>query len=310
MNLKQFLNKIRKILKEPQKRILYPLFKKMIFWLPDELYLKILHLMILKRKLDLNNPSTFNEKLQWLKLHDHNPLYIKLVDKYEVRKYVRNKIGEKYLIPILGVWDSFDEINFKQLPDQFVLKCTHDSGSVIICKDKSTLDIKAVKKKIDYSIKRNYYYVGREWPYKFVKPRIIAEEYLEEVPGEDLKDYKLFCFHGKPKIIEVDIDRYKDHKRNLYSTKWRYIPVQLKYPTHPEIVIDKPENLERMLTLASELAGKFPHVRVDFYSVHSTIFFGEMTFYHGSGFNKITPLEFSYKMGSWIHINPQKTLRR
>ena len=275
-------------------------------WMSDSFYLKMIFRAKLGYSLDLKNPKTFNEKLQWLKLYDCNPLYTQLVDKYEVRKFVAEKIGEEYLIPLLGVWDRFEDIDFDALPSQFVLKCTHDSGSVVICKDKTAFDIKVAQNKLNKCLKRNFYYVGREWPYKDVKPRIICEKYMEDESGAELKDYKIFCFNGMPKIIQVDFDRFTNHKRNLYDVEWNYIPVSIQYPTDQNNIVNKPEKLEKMLNFAKILSKNIPHVRVDFYSIHDKIYFGELTFTHGSGYENFEPEEFGLQMGSWLELPREK----
>lgn len=268
--------------------------------IPDCLYLKIHTLISLGYWPDLKNPKLFNEKLQWLKLHDRNPLYTKLVDKYEVKNIVSEKIGDEYIIPTLAVWNTFDEIDFDTLPDKFVLKCTHDSGGVVIVKDKQSLNLKNVEKKINECMSLNYYWLGREWAYKNVKPRIIAEEYIEPEGSGDLRDYKFFCFNGKVMLIQVDFDRFSEHKRNIYDTKWNYIPAFIHYPTHPEIKISCPENLDEMILIAEKLSHKIPFLRVDLYNVNGHIYFGELTFYHGSGFEIIRPESFEYQLGEYI----------
>ena len=187
----------------------------------DARYLKMLYKVKTGDSLHLDNPQSLNEKLQWLKIHDRKPTYQTMVDKYEVRKIIAEKVGNEYLIPLLGVWNSFDEIDFEKLPDQFVLKCTHDSGGLAICKDKSRFDIAAARKKINHCMRRNYYLNTREWPYKYVKPRIIAEQYMVDESGWDLKDYKVFCFNGKPDYIEVDFNRSIKHKLNPYDFDWK-----------------------------------------------------------------------------------------
>nr|MDE6606472.1 glycosyl transferase [Lachnospiraceae bacterium] len=216
--------------------------------IPSKYYLSYLYKKITGEKLNLKNPISFNEKLQWLKLYDKNPSYTNLVDKYAVREYVKEKIGDKYLIPLLGgPWHSVDEIDFEALPDQFVLKCTHDSGSVIICEDKSKFDIDAAKKKLNRCLKIKFFYLAREWPYKNVLPAIIAEKYMTDETGYELKDYKVFTFNGVPKLIQVDYDRFQNHKRNLYNTEWEYLPTQIQYPTDSSIKIERPKRLEEML---------------------------------------------------------------
>jgi len=274
--------------------------------IPSKYYLSYLYKKLSGETLNLKNPASYNEKLQWLKLYDKNPLYTKLVDKYAVREYVKEKIGDEYLIPLLGgPWYSVDEIDFDTLPDKFVLKCTHDSGSVIICKDKSKFDINAAKKKLGKCLKIKFFYLAREWPYKNVPPAIIAEKYMVDETGYELKDYKIFTFNGIPKLIQVDYDRFQGHKRNLYNTKWEYLPIQIQYPTDPSVKIDCPKKLDEMLEAAGKLANGLVHVRVDLYSIEDQLYFGEMTFYHGGGFEKFTPKGFEYEMGRWLEL-PKK----
>jgi hypothetical protein len=260
--------------------------------IPDDEYLRMMYRIHMKKELNLDNPQTFNEKLQWLKLYDRKPEYTAMADKYEVRKFVAEKIGEEYLIPLLGVWDRFEDIDFNKLPNQFVLKCNHDSGSVVICKDKNTFDLEAAKTKLNNSLTQNYYYFAREWPYKNIKPRIIAEKYMVDESGVELKDYKMFCFNGEPKYIQVDFDRFIKHKRNIYDTEWNYIPVSVQYPTDPEKVINKPSKLGEMLSLARILSKNIPHVRVDFYHIENAplILFAEFAFYNDAGFGKFGSL--------------------
>lgn len=276
---------------------------KGMFPVSDKWYLEKLFFRATGCKLDLKNPRTFNEKLQWLKLYDRKPEYTQMVDKYEVKKLVAQKIGEEYIIPTLGVWEKFDRIDFDRLPQQFVLKCTHDSGSVIVVKDKSQFDRKAAKKKLDSALKRNFYYWGREWPYKNVKPRIIAEKYMTDESGTELKDYKIFNFDGKPEFIQVDYNRFVEHRRNLYSTDWKYMEKAIQYATDPSVQIQKPQKLDEMLDLAKKLSAGIPHVRTDFYSIDGgKIYFGELTFYHGSGFEKFDPEEFGVECGNMIKL--------
>ena len=270
--------------------------------MPDDVYLSRMFKAKVGYPLNLTSPKTFNEKLQWLKLHDRKPIYTTMVDKYAVKDYVASIIGEQYIIPTLGVWDNFDDIDFDALPNQFVLKCTHDSGGLVICKDKSKLDIKKAKKKINKSLHRNYYYMFREWPYKDVKPRIIAEKYMEDESGYELKDYKVFNFDGEPKMIQVDYGRFSRHMRNLYTTDWKYIEASIEYPTDPKYIIEKPEALEKMLELARTLSKGISHARTDFYSIDEKLYFGEITFYHGSGFEKFTPKSFENQISSWLKL--------
>ena len=276
--------------------------------LSDEEYLKRMFKARKGYELDLSNPQTFNEKIQWLKLYDHNPLYTTMVDKYAVKEYVASIIGEQYIIPTLGVWNRFEDIEFDLLPNQFVLKCTHDSGGVVIVKDKSKFNLNAARKKLNQSLKRNYYYFGREWPYKGVKPRIIAEQYLTDESGIELKDYKIHVFNGIPKLIQIDFDRFSEHKRNIYNCEWEYIDLEIRYPTDSNKKIKRPEKLEEMLQVATHLSNRIPYIRVDLYSVFDEILFGELTFYHGSGYERIIPEAYDYEMGTWIHL--PSTLKR
>lgn len=278
------------------------LIKKISHIVPDKLYISLRYAAKHKKFPDFKNPKTFNEKLQWMKLYNRRPEYTVMVDKYEVKKYIADRIGEEYLIPTLGVWDKFDDIDFEKLPDAFVLKCTHNSGGLVLCQDKSKLDIQAAKKKINASLSENYYWYSREWPYKNVKPRIIAEPYMVDESGTELKDYKIFNFHGVPKIIEVDYNRFIGHKRNLYTTDWNYMDVRIHYPNDPTVQIAKPVCLDQLLELAGKLSDGIPHVRTDFYVINGKIYFGELTFFHGAGWDKFTPESFGEEMGSWLTL--------
>ncbi len=225
-----------------------------------------------------------------------------MADKYAVKKYVADKIGKEHIIPTLGVWDRFDDIDFDQLPDQFVLKCTHDSGGLIICKDKANLNVRAARKKINRCLRCNYYWRGREWQYKNIKPRIIAEQYMTDESGTELKDYKIFNFDGIPKLIQVDYGRFVEHRRNLYTTDWRYINASFEYPTDPAQQIDRPKQLDKMLELACTLSAGIPHVRTDFYCIDDRIYFGELTFYPEGGFGRFYPEKLGEEMGRWLKM--------
>lgn len=267
----------------------------------DEEYLQGLWRAVMGEKLELDHPRTFNEKLQWLKLHDRRPEYTMMVDKYRVRDFVREKLGEEYLIPLLGVWDVPEDIDFTALPNQFVLKCNHNSGlGMCICTDKSKLDINRVKTDLHKGLAQDYYLTGREWSYKNVPRKIVAEKYMVDESGIELKDYKIFCFNGEPKLIQVDFDRFKGHKRNLYSLDWQYIEGEIEFPTDPEHQIARPDCLEQMLDAARILSRGIPHVRTDFYCIKGQVYFGELTFYHGSGCEHMRPMELGRKMGDWL----------
>lgn len=260
------------------------------------------------KKLNLKNPQTFNEKLQWLKLYNRNPEYTKMVDKYEVKKYVADKIGEEYIIPTLGVWNKFEEIDFDTLPQQFVLKTTHDSGGVVICRDKSSFDYEAAKKKLNTSLKNNFYYMGREWPYKNVKPRIIAEKYMEDSATKELRDYKLFAFDGVVKALFIASDRQNPNE----DTKFDFFDSNLKHLDftngHPNATVTPamPESFEEMKKLAEKLSEKIPHLRCDFYEINGKVYFGELAFFHWSGFTPFNPDEWDKTFGDWLKL-PEKS---
>ena len=222
----------------------------------DDEYLKRLFRYKLGYELDLINPKTFNEKLQWLKLYDRRPEYTTMVDKYEVKAYVAERIGDQYIIPTFGVWNHFDDIDFDILPNQFVLKCTHDSGGLAICKDKAKWNKAAAKRRLEKSLKRNYYYVGREWPYKNVKPRIIAEQYMEDDTTHELRDYKFFSFDGVAKALFIASDRQavgEDTKFDFFDMKFRHLPFTNGHP-NASIPPARPETFEDMKALAEKLS--------------------------------------------------------
>ena len=299
------MGRIKTFLKKPQYFITSPASKGWLDWIPDSLYLKLLYRVIMGEKCNLKNPTTYNEKLQWLKLHDRKQEYSDMVDKFEVRKIIEKTIGGEYLIPCYGVYQSFDEIDFTGLPDKFVLKCTHDSGSVIICEDKSKFDIEAAKQSINAAMKRNYYSTYREWPYKFVKPRIIAEKYMVDESGDDLKDYKVLCFNGVARFIEVHENRFtdkKEHTQTFYDRNWNKLNIVQECLTSINEERKAPSNLDKMLELSEKLAKDMYHARVDWYIINEKIFFGEITFYDGSGFEKFVNQEDDVYFGSLIKL--------
>lgn len=272
--------------------------------LPDKIYLQIYYRRIFGRKLNLKEPKTFNEKIQWLKLYDRNPTYSKMVDKYEAKNYVENKIGKEYIIPTLGVWEEFDKINFSELPNQFVLKTTHDSGGVVIVKDKDKMNLVKTKKIIEDSLNNNYYLQGREWPYKNVKHRIIAEKYMVDESGYELKDYKFFCFNGIAKVMFIASDRQntnEETKFDFFDMEFNHLPFTNGHPNSNKIII-KPKSFEKMKKLAEILSEGIPQVRIDFYDINGNIYFGEMTFSHWSGFVPFIPDEWDYRLGSMINL--------
>lgn len=299
MTPKQFINKVRNYIFVHSANA--GLFNS---W-SDEKYLRFLFKRSLGYELNLDNPKTFNEKQQWMKLHDRNPLYTTLVDKYEVKKFISENFGEKYIIPTLGVWNNADEIDFDALPNQFVLKCTHDSGGIVICKDKAALKINAVREKLNKRLKVNYYWSNREWPYKDVEPKIIAEAYLEDNRNDSLNDYKLFVISGKVYCIEVDYNRFVNHQANYYSPGWEFLPFRTSYPSDENHVIEKPERLTEMLELSEKISEKIgtpAFVRVDLYEVHGKIYFGEITFFDDAGFDSFYPAEYDSILGDLMKI--------
>jgi len=273
--------------------------------IPAKLYLKVQYRLRLGYWMDFNNPSTFNEKLLWLKLYDHRPEYIKFVDKYEVKDIVAKIIGKEYVIPTLGVWDNVDDIDFDSLPNQFVLKCTHDSGGLIICKDKRRLDIVNAKKKLKKCMSANYYHEAKEWPYKHVPHRIIAEEYIEPQSGtDDLPDYKFFCFDGKVKALFVATDRQTegvDVKFDFFDSNFNHLPFRQGHD-NADVTPKKPVNFEQMKEAAEKLSTGYPHIRVDFYDHGDKVLFGELTLYHFGGLTPFNPKEWDVKLGDMLTL--------
>jgi len=265
--------------------------------LSDERYLKIIFNKIFKRSLDLNSPKSFNEKLQWLKLYWRDPIAEQCADKYLVREYVKEKGLGNTLNALIDVYDNVDQINFDKLPDQFVLKCTHGSGCNIICKDKNLLNWYDAKKKLSSWMKINYYWPGREWVYKDLKPKIICEKYLEDIKSGELYDYKFLCFSGKPEYIFFCSDRENTVKSDYYNLDWELMDFKGEYPRsnkkHP-----KPEKLSEMVEYAKVLSNGFPFVRVDFYVAEGIVYFGELTFFHHGGFGRYYPENIDYELGN------------
>lgn len=273
----------------------------------DDKYLKYKYQLYIKKKLNLKNPQTFNEKLQWLKIYDRNHQYTQMVDKYEAKKYVASIIGEEYIIPTIGIYNSFDEIDFKKLPNKFVIKCTHDSGGLVVCKDKNKLDKNNAKKKIEKSLKTNYYYCGREWPYKNVKPRIIIEKYMCTKEQKELIDYKFFCFNGNPKIILVCSERFSSNNmcETWFDDKWNFLDI-IESSHRVDKTIKKPINLSKMMEFSKKLSKDIPFVRVDFYEINGKTYFGELTFFPASGFERFEPKEWDYKLGEMLKLPDKK----
>ncbi len=269
----------------------------------DEKFLKMFFRRNMGYEPDLENPKSFSEKLQWLKLHDRKPIYTTMVDKYEAKKYVASIIGEEYIVPTYGVWDHFDDIDFDALPNQFVLKCTHDSGGLVICKDKNKFDFEAAKKKIEKKLSRNYFCIGREWPYKDVQRRIIAETFISDIAQNDTRDYKLLCFNGKVQCFMIVFDRFVNQRANWYDRDGKLLPYgRASSPPDPQRGIEVPPEIEQMVILAEKLSENIPFVRVDFYCVNKKIYFGELTFYPASGLSPFTDEAWDMQLGSWLQL--------
>ncbi len=285
-------NKVKRYLRDPYYALGYDLIKSHPHWMSDKYYLSVLWKMKMGYELDWKHPKTFNEKLQWLKLYDRKPEYTLLVDKYRVKQWVADRIGEQYVIPTLAVYNSVEEIDLELLPNKFVLKCNHDSGSVVICREKSEFNLSAAKQKLGSAMKNNFYSVAREWPYKGVEPCVFAEQYIQDNEGEGLIDYKFFCFNGDPDCVMVCLDRYLGQPKFYFFDKnWRLKRLNYRGKiAAADFSLPIPSNLNEMFELAAVLSKGIPFVRVDFYDVSGCVMFGEMTFFPEGGFdNQILP---------------------
>ena len=278
------------------------LLKKLLRFIPDKLYLQLMYKHHIGKFINFNSPSTFNEKLQWLKLYDKKAAYTYLVDKYKAKKIVADAIGEEHIIRTYGVWDAPEKIDFDMLPNSFVLKWNHDSGSVVICRDKKSFNKDDALAKLQAGKYRSGFWYGREWPYKDVIPCVIAEEFIEGADG-DLPDFKFMCFNGEVKCSFVCTKRFSNEGLHVtfYDRDWQRLPFARKYPTERQDIA-KPEHYEEMVALAEKLSRNIPFVRVDFYDVNGKIYFGEMTFFPGSGFEKFNPPEWDEKIGDWLTL--------
>ncbi len=289
------------------KRIIYDLIAK---YGSDKLYLKFWFHTCMGYWMDFDNPKTFNEKLQWLKLYNRKAEYTTMVDKYSVKNYVAEIIGDEYIIPTIGVWNTFDEIDFDSLPNQFVLKCTHDSGGLVICKNKKQLNKEKARIKIENSLRTDFYMKGREWPYKNVPRRIIAEKYMEDKETGELRDYKFFCFDGEVKAMFIATERQNKNDVTRFDFFDRFFNHIDCVNGHPmaDVPPAKPKNYELMIKLAEQLSKNMPHVRVDFFEANGHVYFGELTFFHQSGAIPMNPFEVDELFGSWLKLPNQKTV--
>lgn len=269
---------------------------------PDKAFQKWDYKIHSGKKLSFKNPQTYNEKLQWLKYYYRNPLQTQLVDKYEVREYIKERFGEENLTKCYGVYDKWEDVDFSKMPEQFVVKCTHDSGSVYICKDKSKFDYDKCKEIITSGLKRNQFYLSREWPYKDVKPRIMIEEFLHDDSSDDLIDYKFLCFDGVVRRVFTISDRQKNHGgpyEDFFDLRWKSLPIKHTYD-NAKNPPPKPIHFDRMVECATILSEGLPHVRVDFFEANGKMYFGEMTFFDSGGRKPFTPDSVDREMGEWI----------
>lgn len=272
--------------------------------IPDKIYLYIKFYCRMGKRLHLKHPKTYSEKLQWLKLYGRRPIDTLLSDKYTVKNYISKVIGSEYVIPLLGVWNRFEDIDFDSLPNQFVLKCTHDSGGIVVCTDKSRLDISAAKSIINRGMKHNFYVYSRERAYKDIPRRIIAEEYKEDKETQELRDYKFFCFNGEPKALFIASDRQKkdeETKFDFFDMDYNHLPFTNGHP-NAKTPPAKPKCFDEMKDLAAKLSKGIVHVRVDFYEVDGQVYFGEMTYSHWGGMTPFIPEEWDSIFGSWIKL--------
>ena len=270
--------------------------------LPDKGYVFLDYIRKLHTIPDLKQPKSFNEKLQYIKLYDHNPKYTKMVDKLAMREIIKEKIGEGYTVPVLGIWNSFDEIDFNTLPERFVLKCNHDSGSYIICPDKGSLDLDKAKKKISVALKHDYYYQNREWIYKDIKPLVFAEQFLTDNETDFLWDYKCFCFNGKPRLMYIEKEAADNKTAAFFDMDKNFLDLEIDDP-RPSVPPVLPDCFDSMKDISAILSEGIPFLRVDFFCIKGKIYVGEMTFFHDGGFAKIREQEWNLKMGSWIDLS-------
>lgn len=307
MGIKKLLHKMKTMPGRIPMNILYYHALWLNKLIPDEMYVRMIYRVQFGKKLDLDDPKTFNEKLNWAKLYDRNPEYTKMVDKIAVRDYIEAKLGPGYAVPLLGIYKSFDEIPFDNLPDQFVIKTNHDSAGYVICKDKKTFDIESAKKKLNKHLARNYFWMGREWPYKNIKPQLLVEEYMQDGDKEDLNDWKFYCANGKPFLFYTTFERGSKRglSMNYYNMDGSRIPVRhCNYPNYDGDLV-RPENFEEMVRIAEKLSEGISFVRVDLYEVNGKVYFGELTFFPGCGIEGVIPDDYDRIWGDMIGL-PEK----
>lgn len=307
MSIKQKLTTAVRLGTDSDFRFWYAAYHGWLSRMNDERFLRRMYQIRMGKELNLTDPKDYTEKLQWLKLYDRRPEYTTMVDKYLAKRYVAEKIGEEYVVPLYGVWNNAKDIDFEQLPDRFVLKVTHNSGGIVICKDKSMLDRKAVIGLLDSMLKENYFDRNREWPYKDIKPRIIAEAYLEDSRSAELRDYKFFTFNGVPKVLYIAQGRGKNTPTvaDFFDMDFNHLPFTIDHDM-ASIPPEKPECFEEMKRLATVLGEGVPQLRVDFYEADGKVYFGEMTFFHCSGMAQFHPESWNRTFGDWIVLPPKQ----
>ena len=301
------MNKYLRIVVDPKFRFSVLASHGKLQYLSDKDFLKKLYRLSFGKELNLEDPKTFNEKLQWLKLYDRKPIYTTMVDKFASKQYVSERIGEEYIVPALGgPWYSFDEIDFDALPDKFVLKTNHDSGGVMLCRDKATFDKEKARGFFERHLNKNYFWSCREWPYKNVKPCIFAEELMKDGDRDYLPVYKIMCFNGEPRIIQtIQNDKQPNESIDYFDTEWQVLPLRQNFP-NSGCPLERPERLEKMLSLSRELSKDHAFIRVDWYVINGKVYFSEFTFYSDAGFAAFHPEKWDLIMGSWITL-PEKT---
>ena len=283
------------------------LFRKLSRLIPDRIYLQIVYFKHFRKFINFNNPKNFNEKIQYLKLKYRSNELTEMADKYKVKQYVSKLIGNEYVIPTLGVWSTTEEINFNELPKKFVLKCNNDSGGVVICKDKQALNIEETKKFLNSRLNNNGFWYGREWPYKNIKPCIIAEKYMENNGQNELIDYKFFCFNGQPKVVLVCSERFASNNmcKTYFDENWNLLNI-MEANHRIDKEQKKPQSFEKMKTISQKLAKGMPFVRIDFYEIEGSLYFGEITFFPASGLEKFKPEKWNNIFGDMIDISKYK----
>ncbi len=282
--------------------------KKCAYVLPDKAYLNLRYFLTFRRFPNWKDPKTYNEKLQWLKLHDHDPRYHPMADKAAVKDYVKEVLGRDYGIPTLGLWDRAEDIDWEALPEKFVLKCTHDSGSVVLCPDKKALDREAAAALLQKGLNTDYYREYREWPYKNARRQIIAEEYLQDEAGNPPDDYKVMCFGGEPKLVILHQGRFGAHTMDFYDPQWNMLPITRVGQARSAEPAPRPKLLEEMLRLSAILARDIPHIRVDWYEMNGRLYLGELTFFNASGFGPFADEADDHRIGSWIPLDMAHTM--